>query len=62
MRVLFTGAQGTGKTTIITSLPDTITKIQGITRSVVQKNGFQFNDGATDESQRAIFDTKKKIY
>ena len=60
MRVLFTGAQGTGKTTIITSLPDTITKIQGITRSVVQKNGFQFNDGATDESQRAIFDTKKK--
>lgn len=60
MRVLFTGAQGTGKTTIIKSLPDTLTKIQGITRSVVQKNGFQFNDGATDESQRAIFDTKKK--
>jgi len=59
MRVLFTGAQGTGKTTIINSLPPCIKTIRGITRSVVTSGKFQFNDGATDESQRAIFEAKK---
>lgn len=56
MKVLFTGAQGTGKTSVMEALPDTWPKIQGVTRNCIKKNKLKINQESTDDSQRAIFD------
>lgn len=55
MHVFFTGAQGTGKTTLMSSIPDTYTKIQNITRSTIANNGLTYNKEGNDDSQKAIF-------
>lgn len=55
MRIFFTGAQGTGKTTLMSSIPDTYNKIQNITRSTIVNNGLAYNKDGNDESQKAIF-------
>ena len=41
MKVLFTGAQGTGKTSVMEALPDTWPKIQGVTRKCIKKNNLK---------------------
>lgn len=56
MEVLFTGAQGTGKTSVMDALPDTWPKIKGVTRKCIKKNKLVVNQESTDDAQRKIFD------
>lgn len=63
MRILFTGAQGTGKTTLIErfeELQPSLYKIKGVTRKVLKQNDFKPNENSTDECQNAIFNAKRK--
>lgn len=56
MRYFLTGAQGTGKTTIMNALPVSFNKIQGITRQVIQSNNLLINEESNEITQRCIFD------
>jgi hypothetical protein len=57
MQVLFVGAQGTGKPSVMEALPSTWPKIKGITRKCIADKKLDINESATDRTQRAIFDT-----
>lgn len=56
MKVLFTGAQGTGKTSVMEALPASWPKIKGVTRKTIAENNLTINQDSTDRSQTAIFD------
>ena len=55
-KVLFMGAQGTGKTSVMEALPASWPKIQGVTRKTIADNKLAINQDSTDRSQTAIFD------
>ena len=54
MRIIFTGAQGTGKTTILNHFQDKQPIITNVCRSLA-KNGVKINEMGDDESQATIF-------
>ena len=62
MKVLFTGAQGTGKTSVMEVLPDMLPKIKGVTRKCIADNGLEINMNSTDHSQKAIFDAYEQQF
>ena len=62
MKVLFTGAQGTGKTSVMEVLPDMLPKIKGVTRKCIADNELEINMNSTDRSQKAIFDAYEQQF
>lgn len=62
MKVLFTGAQGTGKTSVMEALPSTWPKIKGVTRKCIAENHLTINMESTDDSQKAIFDAYEQQF
>ena len=60
MKVLFTGAQGTGKTSVMEALPASWPKIQGVTRKTIAENNLSINKDSTNFTQKAIFDAYKR--
>ena len=61
MRCLLTGAQGTGKTTLMSLLPDALRKIQGVTRKCITENSLANNKDSNDHSQKLIFDAYEDV-
>jgi predicted ATPase len=60
-RVILTGAQGTGKTTIMNELAkDGLRTISQVDRRVAAENGWELSENTTTECQKAIFDAIKK--
>jgi predicted ATPase len=55
MKYLFTGAQGTGKTTVMNQLSTSMPTVQGITRKLIA-DGIQVNYAGSSNSQKVIFD------
>jgi len=56
MKYFLTGAQGTGKTTIMNALLVPFDKIQGLTRQVITQKNLPINENATEYTQKCIFD------
>lgn len=56
MKYFLTGAQGTGKTTIMNALLVPFDKIQGITRQVITQKNLPINENASEYTQKCIFD------
>lgn len=56
MKVIFTGAQGTGKTSVMDALPDSLYKIRGVTRKVITDKNLTINEYSDNCSQKHIFD------
>ena len=61
MKVLFTGAQGTGKTSVMEALPASWPKIKGVTRKTIADNNLTINKDSTERSQSAIFDAYSDV-
>ena len=59
-RILFTGAQGTGKTSVMDCLPTDLCKVRNITRTVAKDNNLAINTDGSDASQQMIFDAYTK--
>ena len=60
-RVILTGAQGTGKTTIMNELAkDGLRTISQVDRRVAAENSWELSENTTTECQKAIFDAIKK--
>jgi predicted ATPase len=55
MKIIFTGAQGTGKTSVMDALPDTFNKIRGITRNIIKEKKLTVNEYSDNASQTHIF-------
>lgn len=63
MKIIFTGAQGTGKTSVMDALPDSLHKIRGITRKVITDNNLTINEYSDNCSQKHIFDVyERELY
>lgn len=60
MKIVFTGAQGTGKTTILNEFSGSIEVITEVVR-ILHKNGVKINEVGDDEGQELIFNTYKKL-
>ena len=56
MKIIFTGAQGTGKTSVMDALPESLHKIKGITRKVINDNNLSINECSNNYTQKHIFD------
>lgn len=56
MKIIFTGAQGTGKTSVMDALPDNFNKIRGVTRNVIKEKNLTINEYSDNASQKHIFD------
>ena len=56
MKIIFTGAQGTGKTSVMDALPDSLHKIKGVTRKVITEKNLTINEYSDNASQKHIFD------
>ena len=56
MKIIFTGAQGTGKTSVMDALPDSLHKIKGVTRKVITEKNLTINEYSDNCSQKHIFD------
>jgi nicotinamide riboside kinase len=56
MNYLLTGAQGTGKTSLMNALSVPMLKLQGITRKTISENKLDINRDSNNRSQKAIFD------
>lgn len=56
MKIIFTGAQGTGKTSVMDALPDSLYKIKGVTRKVITEKNLTINEYSDNCSQKHIFD------
>lgn len=59
-RILFTGAQGTGKTSVMECLSNDVPKVRNITRSTAKENNCAINTNGCDTSQKLIFDAYLK--
>lgn len=60
-RIILTGAQGTGKTTLMNALATDGTKtISQVDRRVAAENGWGLSENTTTECQKAIFTAIKK--
>lgn len=55
MKFLLTGAQGTGKTSIMDALSCDIQKIQNVTRTCIEKNNLSINENSDNTTQHTIF-------
>lgn len=63
MKVIFCGAQGTGKTTILNMFRDmNYPVITEVVRSLVRDKGIKINEQGTEESQKLIFKTYKALF
>ena len=60
MKIIFTGAQGTGKTSVMDALPDSLHKIKGITRKVITEKNLTINEYSDNCSQKHIFDAYER--
>lgn len=60
MKIVFTGAQGTGKTTILNEFKDSMDVITEVVR-ILHKTGIKINELGDDESQIMIFETYLKL-
>lgn len=60
VKILFTGAQGTGKTSVMETLPDLLPKLKGITRTCIKEKNLTINKESNDVSQCAIFDAYER--
>lgn len=60
MKVIFTGAQGTGKTSVMDALPDSLYKIRGVTRKVITEKNLTINEYSDNCSQKHIFDAYER--
>lgn len=60
MKYLLTGAQGTGKTSIMDALSCNLQKLQNITRTCITNNNLSINENSNDNTQKAIFDAYYK--
>ena len=60
VKILFTGAQGTGKTSVMEALPDLLPKLKGITRACIKEKNLAINEESNDASQCAIFDAYER--
>ena len=60
VKILFTGAQGTGKTSVMEALPDLLPKLKGITRTCIKEKNLAINEESNDVSQCAIFDAYER--
>ena len=60
MKYLLTGAQGTGKTSIMDALSCDVQKIQNVTRTCIANNNLTINENSDDNTQKAIFDAYYK--
>ena len=60
MKVIFTGAQGTGKTSVMDALPDSLHKIKGVTRKVITEKKLTINEYSDNCSQKHIFDAYER--
>lgn len=58
-RILFTGAQGTGKTSVMDCLSEDVPQVRNITRTVAKNNNLSINTNGTDEGQKTIFNAYK---
>lgn len=64
MKIVFTGAQGVGKTTLLDilekcfTLPQQFTFVRNFTRNLA-KSGYIINEGGTDDTQLAIMNLHK---
>lgn len=56
MKFFLTGAHGTGKTSLMNALPDSIFKLEGITRRTIEENNLNINQQSNSRSQTSIFD------
>lgn len=56
MKIIFTGAQGTGKTSVMDALPDSLHKIKGVTRKVITEKNLTINEYSDNCTQKHIFD------
>lgn len=56
MKIIFTGAQGTGKTSVMDALPESLHKIKGVTRKVITEKNLTINEYSDNCSQKHIFD------
>lgn len=61
-KYLFTGAQGTGKTSLIEALPLPINmqKLKGITRKVINEKNLTINEYSDNCTQKHIFDAYER--
>lgn len=60
-RIILTGAQGTGKTTLMNALAsDGIRTISQVDRQVAAENGWELSENTTAECQKAIYAAIKK--
>ena len=63
MKIIFTGAQGTGKTSVMDVLHSSLYKIRGITRKVITDNNLTINEYSDNCSQKHIFDVyERELY
>ena len=61
-RIIFTGAQGTGKTTILKMFrAHEYPVITEVVRNLVKEKGISINKNGTDKTQQLVFDTYKTV-
>jgi predicted ATPase len=60
MKYFLTGAQGTGKTSIMDALPENYTKLRNITRNCINREKLDINMDSNNRSQKAIFDAYER--
>lgn len=60
MKLILTGAQGTGKTTILNHFKDTMPVITEVVRKLA-KQGININEYGDADGQKLIFDTYQKL-
>ena len=59
-RVILTGAQGTGKTTLMNELAKDGTRTLSVARDTAEANGWTAENGTNEEYQKALFSDLKK--
>lgn len=55
MKIIFTGAQGTGKTSVMDALPESLHKIKGVTREIIKDKKLTVNEYSDNAAQTHIF-------
>lgn len=63
MKVIFTGAQGTGKSTVLRMLKDKgYPVITEVVRDLVKKEGIKINEEGNEETQKRIFNEYLRLF